>query len=867
MATMLTTPAGSVELLERSQEIAALADALSSVAETGRGRLVVVGGEAGIGKTAVLRCFCDELAGSARVLWGACDPLFTPRPLGPFLDVAEALGGELQELVAGGALPHEVASGLARELAMRAPTVLVVEDVHWADEATLDVVRLLGRRIDNVPTLVVLSYRDDALERAHPLRLVLGELATGGSVGRLKLTPLSDGAVRQLAEPHEIDSVELYGTTGGNPFFVTEVLAAGEAAIPETVRDAVLARTARLDETSRRLLEAIAVVPPHAELWLLEAIAPDAFGNLEQCIASGMVNSGAQAVAFRHELARLTVEESLPADRRSTLHRRALAALASPPTGTPDIARLSHHAEAAADAGAVLEYAPVAAERAASLGAHREAAAHYARTLRFAEGLPLERKAALLERRAYECYLTDESELALDASHRAVELYRELGDRGAEGDALRALSQILWCPGRVAESTHAARRAVTILEEELPGSPKLAMAYSNLAAVSSAAAHAEDATLWGTKALELAERLGETEVVVHALATIGEVEASIDRAQQAGLVEQTGRSFVLAAARAVDAHSHEVARHYLDLGIDYCSDRGLELFRLYLLAFRARMELNQGRWTEAADDAASVVRVPRTSTTPRIAALVALALVRARRGDPDVSGPLDEAWTLAEPTGELPRLAPVAAARAEAAWLEGRHDAVAGLTDDALQLALERGGPWIVGELACWRWRAGSSDDVPAGAAEPYACSIRGDWRRARRLWTEVGCPYEAALALADADDEDALRRALDELQELGAQPAMAIVTRRLRERGVRGLPRGPRATTRENPAGLTARELEVLALVAQALRNAEIAGRLVLSERTVDHHVAAILRKLGVRDRAEATAEAIRLGVAGQPG
>jgi DNA-binding CsgD family transcriptional regulator len=279
------------------------------------------------------------------------------------------------------------------------------------------------------------------------------------------------------------------------------------------------------------------------------------------------------------------------------------------------------------------------------------------------------------------------------------------------------------------------------------------------------------------------------------------------------------------------------------------------------------MELNQGRWTEAADDAASVVRVPRTSTTPRIAALVALALVRARRGDPDVSGPLDEAWTLAEPTGELPRLAPVAAARAEAAWLEGRHDAVAGLTDDALQLALERGGPWIVGELACWRWRAGSSDDVPAGAAEPYACSIRGDWRRARRLWTEVGCPYEAALALADADDEDALRRALDELQELGAQPAMAIVTRRLRERGVRGLPRGPRATTRENPAGLTARELEVLALVAQALRNAEIAGRLVLSERTVDHHVAAILRKLGVRDRAEATAEAIRLGVAGQPG
>jgi DNA-binding CsgD family transcriptional regulator len=242
-----------------------------------------------------------------------------------------------------------------------------------------------------------------------------------------------------------------------------------------------------------------------------------------------------------------------------------------------------------------------------------------------------------------------------------------------------------------------------------------------------------------------------------------------------------------------------------------------------------------------------------------------LGLVRARRGDPEALPPLDNALELAEGTAELQRIAPVLAAKAEAAWLQGEWDSVKDLTEGVLALARKRKATWVVGELVYWRWRAGIREEVPPETAEPYAVQVQGDWARAAELWAAMGCPYEAALALGDADDDDALRRGLDELHRLGARPAASIVARRLRGRGARGLARGPRPATRKNPANLTPRELEVLALVTKGLRNAEIAKRLVVSERTVDHHVGAILRKLGVRTRGQASAEAVRLGLAGQ--
>jgi DNA-binding CsgD family transcriptional regulator/tetratricopeptide (TPR) repeat protein len=863
-------------LLERSAQLEALGAMFADASEGRRGRLALISGEAGVGKTVLVRAFCDDRAHLARVLWGACDALFTPRPLGPFVDVAAQTGGELGEVVRGDAKPYDVAGALIRELESRSPTVLVLDDLHWADEATLDVLALVGRRIGGIPALVVGAYRDDELSTAHPLRTVLGELATVQGLSRTRVEPLSAQAVASLARPYAVDPTELFERTAGNPFFVTEVLATGGETVPVTVRDAVLARAARLSAEARHVLEAVAVIPVQAELWLMESLAGAEFGHLGECLAAGMLTAGETSVGFRHELARLAIEESLGPDRRLSLHRMTLAALAAPPTGSPDPARLAHHAEAAADRIAVLEYAPSAAKQAASLGAHREAMAQYARALRFAEDLSPAELASLLECFSFECYLTGRFDEGLAAQERAVGLRHE-GDPFAEAESLRAQSRLLRFIGRTSEASVAGRAAVTLLER-LPESHELAMAYDNLAHICVTADDTEPAIAWATRALELAEQLDDVEARAYALGIIGgaeillgkadglaKLELSVELARHAGLDEQAGRAFLNLVWWPLRNRWYSVALAHLSAALEYCDERGLDVWRVFLVACRARIELDEGRWEEAAESATDVIRDPRTWPVPRVFALAVLGLVRARRGDPEVWAPLDEAWTLAAPTGELQRIGPAATARAEAVWLEHRVEAMGSMTDDALDLARRRGSPWFVGELACWRRRAGIVEEPSDDVAEPYARELAGDWKRAAGFWKELGCPYESALSLAQSDEPEALRRAHDELQGLGARPAAAMVAHRLRRRGVRGLSRGPRPATRENPAGLTVRELEVLELLADGLRNAQIAERLVVSQKTVDHHASAILRKLEVRTRGEAAARARALGLVTQ--
>ncbi len=850
-----------------------LAGVFASVVESGRGRMVLVSGEAGIGKTCLVQRFCDQAVGAERVLWGACDVLFTPRPLGPLVDVAQLVGGELADVVERGAVPYEVAAAVGRALRRCRPSILVLEDVHAADEATLDVVRGLARFVDGLPALVIATYRDVGLTRWHPLRVVLGEIAAVSRIDRFRLAPLSREAVARLAATRHVAPDDLYLKTAGNPFFVTEALAARDEEIPATVRDAVLGRAARLSPGGRRLLDAIAVAGTDCELWLLEVLASDCSGYLEECIASGVVVARTRAVAFSHELARLAIEESIPLQRRLALHSAALTALQSPPDGAPEPARLANHAQATGDPESVLKFAPLAAAHASKLGAHREAAIHYGHALQFAELVPLAERAKLFSARAFDLFVTVQFNGAIDAQEQAFCCYQELAIRPAQGAALAFLAQLHWQAGSLPEGLATAKRALDVLDG-LPG-PELVAAHKMMSVLLLAAEDPASAMTWAKRAQDLAEQLDDPQSRISALQMVGWVEffsgrlAGLDkltqvlkRALEAGREDLVALTYVIIVRTAGRLREYGISAPYVRAGVEYCSTRDFDVWRYYLLSWESNQLLAEGRWSEAAQTA--LICLGDENPFARIHALVTLGLVRARRGDPGAWAPLDEAMSLARPRHELQWIAPVAIARAEAAWLEGRNEGAIAETEVAYEDAKHLDS-WYLAGLSYWRWRAGSDEPIPSVGEEQYRLEMAGDWAAASERWAAGGCVYSTAYALMDADDDAVLQRALGQLQALGAKPAAAIFARKLRERGALNVPRGHRATTRANPANLTPRELEVLTLLADGLHNSEIADRLFLSEKTINHHVSAILRKLGVPNRMQAVIEATRLGIAGR--
>ena len=853
-------------ILEREDELAALAGAARDAGD-GVGSAVLISGEAGIGKSSLVEAIRGVLPAEGRLLVGYCDDLATPRVLGPLRDLIGSVGTGLTQALAHGDR-GEVLEALRGELGWaKQPTVMAIEDVHWADEATLDVLRYLVRRAAHLPLVLVLTYRDDELSTDHPLRQLLGLASRMTRVHRLRLARLSAAAVRRLSAAADVDANEVFAVTSGNPYFVAEVLAAGNVTtVPLTIADAVRARLATLDPATLEILERLAVVPSALQPWLVDALVPAGPAALAPAEQRGLLTVTPSRVSFRHELARRAVVDSMPAARRVAANRGVLAALL--PRPEIEVSRVVHHAVQAGDTDIVLQYGPIAAREASAAGAHREAAAHLRLVLEQHPVLDPSAEADLWEALAIESYTIDApAEEGLAAQQRAVELRR--GDEPrVRGNSLRWLSRISWWAGDPDGADAAADAAITVLtatgDDDL-----LAMALSNKAQLHALAGRAAEAIAAAEDAVAVGKDTPAT--LSHALnnlalalfqqgnpSALSTMEESLRVALAANEPEHACRAYLNLIWKYLEFLHLDDARHRIAEGIDFAERSEFLTFSGVLQAALAAVHFAAGDWAGVEPAAADALN---GSPPVRCTALTFVGRTRARRGEPGAAAMLREAWQIGVRMRETQRFGPAAAALAEAAALDGDAGAVIAELTDAYQMASQFGTIAVRAELTYWLGRAGH----PVGAQgmdHPYALLADGRWREAADVWRAAGYRYEYAAALAESPEPDDALAALTILDALGAEPLARIVRTRLKNLGVAKIPRGPAPATRRNPAGLTERQVEVVQLLAIGMTNADIASRLVLSVRTVEHHVAAAADKLGTSTRKEAVARAHDLGI-----
>ena len=856
-------------LLERDYELAVLTAAVEEAGQ-GKGSVVLVQGEAGIGKSSLIAALRDRLGDRTRLLVGRCDDLALPRILGPFRDLVGAVGPELTAALRDPVDRDEMLTALQADLSSpRRATVLAVEDLHWAEEPTLDVLRFLVRRVDRMPVVLVLTYRDDELRHTHPLHQLLSFAAGGVTTHRLTLRRLSETAVARLSVAAGADADEVFRVTSGNPFFVHEVLTSGSR-IPPTVKDAVLARLNVLDAAGRQAVEQLCVIPTPIHRRLVDALVAGGLAALAPAEESGLLTVTPQQVTFRHELTRRAVEDALPVTRRAELDRRVLEVLTRDPAS--DVARIVYHAVRAGDRATLVAYGPTAARGAAAAGAHRQASGIYRLLMHGGdeEFSPAER-AEFLEQAAIECYLIgDEDRCSAGHLREAVALRRRLGDPVALGSTLRWLSRSLWWSGDRSGAEASAVESTVVLEgagDEL----LLAMAYSNEAQLAMLADRNGEAVEAAQRAIALAGPMGDRAVLAHALNNLGAarcrvgdragrdaLERSLRLALDADDVEQACRAYSAIAWMLLDDLEPEEAGRYTAAGMAL-ADRAEHLgFLQYLTVEQGMVALAGAQWAEAI--AAAQVGL-NASDTVRCPALILLNRARLRSGRADPES-IDETWQLAHALGELQRTGPAAALVCEEAWLRDDLDRIRTLAAPVWAEAVRRGVPALEAELGLWLVRAGETVDLTGSPPDnPHTLLAVGRWREAQQAWTARGYAYEAAAARSESPSPVEQLAALSDLDALGAVPLAQRLRRRLRSRGV-SVPRGPAVSTRENPGGLTVRQAEVLGLLADGLSNADIANRLVVSVRTAGNHVAAVLDKLGVHSRAEAVARGRELGM-----
>ena len=875
-------------LVEREQPVQEILD-LAVAARRGRGTIALIGGEAGIGKTTVLEEMRLRASADCAVLWGGCDALFTPRALGPIHDMAHSLGHEVSQLLADGAQSSRLFAAVLRHIeSMRQPSILVFEDVHWADHATLDFLKFIGRRISMLRTLLVMSFRVDEISPDHPLTQVLGELPPS-CTHRIELLPLTQEGVNALgASSGHIDD-DIHKITGGNPFFVTEVLACREDlhdSVPASVKDAVGSRLNRLATMEREFLETISVIPGSVPRHILQPL----FGENGETLAMACVGRNLlmqdvnRSLRFRHELARLATLSRISASGQKTIHTRILAALLA--TGSePPLDQLVHHAAGALDAKKVLRYGPLAAKKATAVGAHREAAAHLATALKFIDEAQPEQAARLYEDWAYEAGLALRiNDEVLEARRHAITLWRAIGRMDKVGENLRWLSRLHWYRGEAGEAGRFADEAVHVLEDTPPSSER-ALAYSLRSQLHMLNDRMDEAIEWGNRALELAAEFDNDEVRIHALNNVGTalafrgdakgielLEESLALALELGRHEHAARVYTNLAEYAIDVRNFDLAERIIRDGISFDTHHDLVSWTHYLVGRLAQLRMEQGRLRDAETIAQGVLNIDQLTLLMRLPALIVLARVRLRLAEANAPALCDEALQDAMATDEAQYVVPALLNLVEAAWLNDTPHAGAEHLRRLADIGAAQMRPWNVGETVVWARRMEielpADFDVPLPA--PFSAEIEGDYEGAANAWEALGAPYSAALCLmqfgllqfgllqfGEKATATIIARAIKLLEPIEARAAATKARKIARALGLaKQMPRSRRGhygAAKNHPLGLTKREQDILRLVVNGATNRDISEALARSQRTIEHHVSAVLSKLNVANRMEA--------------
>ena len=863
-----------MELVERDGFLASMQIIFDNVLN-GDGHCILVSGEAGIGKSSLIKAFYTDKKNGCITYLGICDALFTPRPLAPLYDILLQMQSEIVDYNKSTTDRIRLFTGFLHELERQKETALVIiEDIHWADEATLDFIKFLARRIAQFRCLFILTCRDNEINTNHPLRNVLGQLPID-SFTRLQLTPLSKQAVENMARQKGYKGEDVYAVSGGNPFYVTELLASYNLGIPDSIKDSILSVYDRIEDNTRKVWDLLSVIPDRFELKYLEKLEPLYSTAIEYCILHQILLIKDGSISFRHELFRRTIENSLSPIKRMSLHKRILDQLKDSFEKKGELERIIHHAKNANENDVVVKYAPNAAKQAAFVGAHIEAARLYLSAIEYYHGNNADTLIHFYEFYAYECYLTKQIKNGIIYQARSLNLRKEKNDIEKTADCMRFLSRLWWYDGNRKNSEALANDAIELLKDQ-PSSRTKAMVLSNMSQLKMLAYEFDACIDWGEQAIKMAKEIADDEVLCHALNNVGTSLSRIGLSRQKGIAllqqslqiainlsyeDHAARAYTNLGSNAVKMKDYEFAGKILDEGIHYCEDRDLDTYTTYLTAFKARLCLEKGNWNESYHLAENLISNESQPSIVKIEALAVLATIKMRKGENDVIHLLRDAKEKAFETMEPQRIIPVVTAMLEYNWITGTSLIDKTDLDYATSLLSYKGNMYEKSEFCFWLMKTKKQHVSFPEFYEGYQLNNQSMARKAAGLWKELGCPYEQSLALFHGDETDK-KEAITIAQKMGANASYEKMKFEMRASGIKSIPRGIRKSTQANTAHLTERELDVLQLLKVGLQNKEIADKLFISPKTVDHHISSIFFKLDVKSRSKAVQEAIKLEV-----